>query len=289
MTSLEELARCAYCPRLCRHVCPPLHAEARETVSPTSLLTLLMLERQGALPGDPALAEIVGHCVMCGRCTDACLHEATPWEVLRQARSRLGTARVVGAESASLWEPAPFGVAGSGTERWWLLTGLAGLDAESVRRRLAADPDRRWTFPAGSLPVDLYRAWALGDEPAWRNYVERLRALLTAEQPQGIAWADPHEGRAVRAALEELGYAGDSGYAPHLLGHVAAECTGCGDLTQVDGCCGAAGGYPRVEPAAAARLAERFRAPAGKRLPGLCLAHLAESGRTEYLSDWSET
>ena len=288
MTSLEELARCAYCPRLCRHVCPPLHAESRETVSPTSLLTLLMLERQGALPGDPALAEIVGHCVMCGRCTEACLHEAAPWEVLRQARGRLGTARVVGAESAALWEPAPFGAVGAGADRWWLLGGLVGLDAETVRRRLAADAERRWSFPGGSCPVDLYRVWTLGDEPAWRNYLEQLRSLLAAEHPQGIAWADPHEGKAVRAALDEIGYKGELGYAPHLLALVEAERCGCSDLTEVDGCCGAAGGYPRVEPAAAARLAERFTAPAGSALPGLCLAHLAVAGRTEYRSDWSD-
>ncbi len=289
MTSLDELARCAYCPRLCRHVCPPLHAESRETVSPTSLLTLLMLERQGSLPGDPALADIVGHCVMCGRCTDACLHEATPWEILRRARGRLGTARVVGAESAALWEPAPFQAVGGGTERWWLLGSLAGLDAEVVQRRLAADLERRWSFPSGARPVDLYQVWALGDEPAWRNYLEQLRALLTAEQPQGIAWADPHEGKAVRAALGELGYKGELGYAPLLLGLVAAEVHGCGDLTLVDGCCGAAGGYPRVEPTAAARLAERFSAPADRALPGICLAHLAEFGRTEYHSDWIDS
>src|SRR5690606_21992145 len=126
VSELDALAQCAWCPRLCRHVCPPLHAESRETVSPTSLLTLLMLERQGALPADPALAEIVGHCVQCGRCTDACLHEATPAEILREARGRLGTARVVGAESAAPWPPAPFGPVGGGSARWWLVGSLIG-------------------------------------------------------------------------------------------------------------------------------------------------------------------
>lgn len=287
MSELDAMAQCAWCPRLCRHVCPPLHAESRETVSPTSLLTLLMLEHHGTLPADPALAELVGHCVQCGRCTDACLHEATPYEILREARGRLGTARVVGAESAASWPPAPFGPVGGGSARWWLVGSLIGLDLAEVHTALAADPLRRWTFPAGALPTELYAAWALGDIIVWHGYLERFRLLLAAEAPVGVAWADPHEGKAVQAALDALDYEGERGYAPVLLGISTEAARGCGDLTQVDGCCGGAGGYPAVAPDAARRLAERFVVADDARLPGICLAHLAGCGRTGYRSDWS--
>lgn len=283
----DILGQCAYCPRLCQDVCPAVRGERRETVSPTSIMTALLLEREGRLEGDAALWELVTHCVVCERCTAACLHNATPWDTFLSARRRLSKHASRGLDAADLWRPAPFLECGQGDELWLLLGSLQGLAIADVETLLAQDTQRLWRLPEAGLPHQLYTAWALGDEATFAAYADALREELKLLQVAGVAWSDPHEGKAVEALLDAIRFHHSRGYAPVLLGHVPAAQTGCGDLTQRWGCCGGAGGYPDADPAAAAELARNYAGDPRQALPGICIAHLRRYGRNEFRSDWS--
>ena len=86
--------------------------------------------------------------------------------------------------------------------------------------------------------------------------------------------------------MAEIGWEGEGGYAPRLLGLVAREQNGCRNIDRKWGCCGAAGGYPAVEPEGAATLASQFDLRKDQPLPGLCLVHLAAHDRQGWPSDW---
>jgi Fe-S oxidoreductase len=66
--------------------------EAKETVSPHSLVTLAGLEKTGRLSLE-AVSDAPYHCTHCGACTEACLHKNEVTLVLSLARQRLLTAR----------------------------------------------------------------------------------------------------------------------------------------------------------------------------------------------------
>ena len=62
---------CAFCPRLCRHVCPVTVATARESATPTAILSVLRLAESGAI--EPGLArEALELCNGCGACARHC-------------------------------------------------------------------------------------------------------------------------------------------------------------------------------------------------------------------------
>jgi Fe-S oxidoreductase len=76
MPDLEtSLAYCTYCPKLCRHTCPVSHAEARETLTPTTKMATM--RRLRMYEGDRSVesSEPLYGCTGCGACTEFCLHD----------------------------------------------------------------------------------------------------------------------------------------------------------------------------------------------------------------------
>lgn len=66
-----DFETCAWCPRLCRHVCPVAVATGREAATPTAMMTVALLAERGSV--SPALAEAAASlCLSCGACTDHC-------------------------------------------------------------------------------------------------------------------------------------------------------------------------------------------------------------------------
>lgn len=86
----KTVVTCTHCPRLCRYACPVVEAEARETVTPTNLMSVLHLMQTGHWD-DPwtVSSELFDHCTLCGRCSVACEHDLKPWQVLLDARIQL--------------------------------------------------------------------------------------------------------------------------------------------------------------------------------------------------------
>lgn len=62
---------CAFCPRLCRHVCPVAVATSREAATPSAMMTAAWLGEAGAQPLSLGLAA-ASLCVDCGACTTHC-------------------------------------------------------------------------------------------------------------------------------------------------------------------------------------------------------------------------
>jgi len=66
---------CTFCPKLCRFACPVAQAEARETVTPWGLMSLLHMVRHGNVELDSEVGEAFFHCTGCLRCQTFCKHE----------------------------------------------------------------------------------------------------------------------------------------------------------------------------------------------------------------------
>jgi Fe-S oxidoreductase len=65
---------CAFCPKLCRHVCPVATAEGSEAATPTWKGVLLQDHAEGRRPLAGAVADAVYRCTDCGHQREACLH-----------------------------------------------------------------------------------------------------------------------------------------------------------------------------------------------------------------------
>ena len=50
----DGLETCAYCPQLCRHVCPVAVATGLEAATPAKIMLVLLLAGRGQLPMDQA-------------------------------------------------------------------------------------------------------------------------------------------------------------------------------------------------------------------------------------------
>jgi Fe-S oxidoreductase len=66
---------CTYCPKLCRFSCPVAEAEARETVTPWGLMSLLRAVRREEVELTAEVGEVFFHCAGCLRCQTYCKHE----------------------------------------------------------------------------------------------------------------------------------------------------------------------------------------------------------------------
>lgn len=84
-----SLDTCAYCPKLCRHVCPVSVATARESATPTAMATVALLHLAGKLDADTARAG-TSLCAGCGACERHCHHHVDVPALLGAFRSRLG-------------------------------------------------------------------------------------------------------------------------------------------------------------------------------------------------------
>ena len=63
---------CAYCPKLCRHVCPVAVGTARESTTPTAMMTGALLALDGIVTPAEGYAS-AALCTSCGACTEVCL------------------------------------------------------------------------------------------------------------------------------------------------------------------------------------------------------------------------
>lgn len=82
---------CAFCPRLCRHVCPVAVATGMEAAVPSNIFALIHAAQHGG--GDVVVATSAASlCLGCGACTSACAVEVPVAERLRAWRAAHGEA-----------------------------------------------------------------------------------------------------------------------------------------------------------------------------------------------------
>jgi Fe-S oxidoreductase len=110
----REIEYCTYCPKLCRFACPVAQVECTETVTPTSKMTVLKLVRDGVLPFDEEVGELVYACSGCLVSRTYCEHEIEvypPFEAARMEAVNSGAAPKAAMEYADLWARRgnPFG------------------------------------------------------------------------------------------------------------------------------------------------------------------------------------
>ncbi len=77
---------CTYCPKLCRFSCPVAEGEARETVTPWGLMSLLRLVDDGHVELTAEVGEVFFHCTGCLRCQTWCRHDHDLPTAMRHAR-----------------------------------------------------------------------------------------------------------------------------------------------------------------------------------------------------------
>lgn len=77
---------CAYCPRLCRHVCPVASATGREAATAASMMTAALLAERGVLDSAFGIAG-TSLCLGCGACTTHCKLHVPVSERLREWRA----------------------------------------------------------------------------------------------------------------------------------------------------------------------------------------------------------
>ncbi|MFZ5477932.1 MAG: hypothetical protein ACOZNI_14250 [Myxococcota bacterium] len=228
------LETCAYCPRLCRHVCPVAVGAAREAATATSMATVALLVSRRAQPVE------LGHaatslCLGCGACTSHCAVHQPVAELLRPYRARTAA------------EP------------------LAPIDGDA--RVVCVVTARDWSGAFGRREAIAVARLRTGDalgHAAWRNgddaVVPRLAAHLKGRE-------------IVTASGAVAAVAAAAGIAVRRLGTPAAARTfttchegprwGVAQLA----CCGRREGFPEREPEAARRMAEEnVRRLAGARV-----------------------
>jgi Fe-S oxidoreductase len=114
---------CITCPRMCRFSCPVAHVEARETVTPWGLMSLMRMVAQGAIPLDAEVAEVLSHCTGCRRCQGACQHQnpipEAVFEGRRLARSA-GFGEALSEAPALTLDAAAAGFAPASGEALWI-------------------------------------------------------------------------------------------------------------------------------------------------------------------------
>jgi len=131
---------------MCRFACPVAHQEARETVTPWGLMSLLRLAAEDHIPFDEAVVDVLARCTGCLRCQTACLHDNDVPRAMFEGRA---LARARGLE---VWSAGEMGVAHDLPSGAWL-----GFAAEA--------------------PIGFYApAW----NPAREERVRRLAAIFTA-------------------------------------------------------------------------------------------------------------
>ena len=99
MADLKDYRRaieyCTYCPKMCRFACPVAQAENRETVHPTSKMTLLHLIKEGGLEWSREVADTIYRCTGCLISRTFCEHQIEvfpPFVAAREESIRQGVA-----------------------------------------------------------------------------------------------------------------------------------------------------------------------------------------------------
>ncbi|MCS6799165.1 MAG: (Fe-S)-binding protein [Myxococcota bacterium] len=188
-----QVARCTYCPKLCRHACPVSTAEARETTTPWAKMASLHHVRRGVLDADPSVASTWWACTGCLRCRSFCEHRH---EVARTLAA--GRAEAV----RRGWEPPS-------VRRW--------LDRASERERRVRVAATPWRSGAAADPTRVYlpgcSALVRAPEQAEAGF-DALRVLYRAEPTVladrccGLPWLEAGDpdgfARRARAMLDEI-------------------------------------------------------------------------------------
>ncbi len=100
----KALENCAYCPKLCRAVCPVSAADRRETLTPWGKMSITWMTSRGQLKPDAEIAETAWACTGCMACRQNCDHENPVAETLALARAdyfNAGLAPAAAKESAA--------------------------------------------------------------------------------------------------------------------------------------------------------------------------------------------
>lgn len=82
----HEMALCAYCPKMCRAVCPVGLAEARETVTTWGKMWLAYRVVEHGAAIDSEVARVFDACTGCGACTAFCEHAVDAASALFEMR-----------------------------------------------------------------------------------------------------------------------------------------------------------------------------------------------------------
>lgn len=237
---VADFSTCAYCPRLCRHVCPVTVATAREAATPSAMMTAGMLFVEGHRDGAYA-GEAASLCLGCGACTAHCKVHVPVADHLRPLRAdRQITSATVSA--ASLVIEGAAATVCVWTDRDW---------SAAWARRTERDVARVQTVDELS-----YVAWRQGDPGVVQAVAQVFagRSAVTASAAVAavlIAAGVPVERLRPRAAVREFHCCHDDPSA------------GAGQLA----CCGRREGFAEREPEAAAAVArENVRRFAGRRV-----------------------
>jgi Fe-S oxidoreductase len=103
----KALENCAFCPKLCRAVCPVSAADRRETLTPWGKMSLTWMAARGQVEISAEVAEVAWACTGCMACRDNCDHENPVAETLAMARGdyfALGLAPEAAKKTAEAFE-----------------------------------------------------------------------------------------------------------------------------------------------------------------------------------------
>jgi ferredoxin len=237
MMDEAEFTTCAFCPRLCRHVCPVAVATGMESATAAAMMTVPLLHARGALSAADALAG-TSLCLGCGACTQHC-------KVHVPVAGRLSGWRADHAERVVPMPLAP--VLGSETGVC-ILTG-------------AHDWSGAWAAQTGQAVARMPTSDSLG-HTAWKQGDLGVLAAVAAHL-------------AGREVVTGSGAVAEVARAAGLVVHRLAEPPGAlrfvschvGPAPGPDqlACCGRREGFPEREPEAAQRVAaENVRLLAGR-------------------------
>lgn len=221
-----SFATCAFCPRLCRHVCPVAVATGREAATPTAMMTVpLVAEKMGE--GDFGLAG-TSLCLGCGACTAHCKWNTPVAEQLRGWRKEQGA--VVRMEPLAPIEGDAPRVALLCSERDWS-GGWTSQKGERLSIMRSGDE-------LG------YAAWKAGDPTVLPRVVAHFerRSVITAS----LAAAELLEAAGV--PVQRL----DAPPGPRFQSCYEGPTAGPGQLA----CCGRREGFAGREPEAARQVGE---------------------------------
>lgn len=186
MPRASDYDLCAFCPRLCRHVCPVAVGSGREAATPTHIMAGVWSWLQGHIDADAAHAR-AALCTRCGACTAACKLSRPVDDLLRDARALTHTAPAA---------PA--------------LPAIVG-----VGRRVAVHTDQRPWGPS----LALHLGESVATLEAGDHLGERLLDHPAAFGPFSAALRAAFEGRTlVAASIGVLRVAREAGVATEDLG-----------------------------------------------------------------------
>jgi ferredoxin len=229
---VSDVDICAFCPRLCRHVCPTAVGSGREAATPTAMMTGVWAWLSGHVDGDVAWSN-AALCTDCGACTAACKLDRPVADLLSKAR---------GATAKAPAPPSPPDIEGDGElvavetdgRRW----------AEALAARLG-EPVARMRSP------DELGEHLLDHDRALNDHGRNLRARIgdrTLVIASGGAWRVAQATGLRSRHLQDLAPVPADAAAFRPCTGPAPDGPGCEDALA---CCGAAAPLPAAHPAIA--------------------------------------